>query len=122
MSQTRPLGLELFDWKPATNPGTSRDSSFVSVEEHTQYTTATLMQRDAPSRIDPDEDVVSVHDDSHSDIKMVSMHEEPDQHTKDSSPDSSAEDSHNPSDDSDMESDQDRGSSHYSDSSSGHGS
>ena len=78
-----------------------------------------LMQRDAPNWMDPDEDVVSVHDDSQSDIEMVSAHE-PDQHTNDSSPDSGTEDSHNPSDDSDMESNQDRVSRHHSDSSSAH--
>ena len=65
------------------------------------------MQRDAPSCIDSDnDDLVSVHNDPHSDIKMVSTHEQLEQHTEDSSPDSGAEDSHNPSDDSDMESDQ----------------
>ena len=120
MSRTRPPGPELFDWKPAINPGTSRDSSFISVEEHIQYTTAALRQRDAPSQIDPNEDVVSLHNDSYSDVEMVSTHEQQDQHTEDSSPDSSAEDIHNPSDNSDMESDQDQGSSHHSDSSSGH--
>ena len=78
-----------------------------------------LMQRDAPNWMDLDEDVVSVHDDSQSDIEMVSAHE-PDQHTDDSSPDSGTEDSHNPSDDSDMESNQDRVSCHHSDSSSAH--
>ena len=119
-SRTRPLGLELFDWKPATNPGASGDSSFVSIEEHIQYTMTALMQRDAPSRIDPDEDMVSVHDDSQYDIKMVSTHEEPDHHTEDSSPDSGTEDSNNLSDDSDMESDQDQGFSHHLDSGSDH--
>ena len=113
-AHVRPFVHQAFDWKPAANPGGSGDCSFVSIEEHTQYTTATLMQRDAPNQVDPDEDVVSIQDDSQSDIEMVSAHE-PHQHTEDSSPDSGAEDSHNPSDDSDMESNQDRGSSHHSD-------
>ena len=120
-SQTQPWGSDLFGWKSAVNPGTSGNSSVVSVEEHTHYTTATVMQRDAPSCIDSDDDdVVSIHNDPHSDVEMVSTHEQPEQHTEDSSPDSGAEDSHNPSDDSEMESDQDRHSGHHSDSSSGH--
>ena len=65
---------------------------------------ATLMRRDAPHRIDPDEDIVSICDSS--DVEMVSTHEY-DQETEDSSPDSGAEDSHRPSDGYDMESDQD---------------
>ena len=69
--------------------------------------------------MDPDEDMVSVHDDSQSDIEMVSGHE-PDQHTDDSSPDSGTEDSHNPSDDSGMESNQDWVSGHHLDLSSAH--
>ena len=106
-SQTQPWGLDLFSWKSGVNPGTSGNSSFVSVEEHTQYTMAALMQSDAPSCIDSnDDDLVSIHNDLHSDIEMVSTHEQPEQHTEDSSPDSGAEDSHNPSDDSDMESNQ----------------
>ena len=73
---------------------------------------AALMRRDAPHRIDPDEDMVSIHDSS--DIEMVSTHEY-DWETEDSLPDSDAEDSHHPSDGSDKESDQDRGSSQHSD-------
>ena len=88
-SWTPPLGSEPFDWKPAADPGGSGNSSFVSIEEHTLYTTATLMQRDAPSQMDPNEkDMVTILD-SHSDIEMMSTHEEPDQHTEDSSSDSS---------------------------------
>ena len=120
-SRTRPWGMDLLGWKQAVNPGKSGDSSFVGVEEHTQYTTATLMQRDAPSHIDSDgDDVVSIHDDPASNIEMVSTHEQPDQHSEDSSPDSGTEDSHNSSDNSEMESNQDRDSGHHSDSSSGH--
>ena len=120
-SWTQPWGSDLFSWKSAVNPGTSGNSSFVSVEEHTQYTTTALMQRDAPSCIDSDDDdVVSVHNNPHSDVEMVSTHEQPEQHTEDSSPNSGTEDSHNPSDDSEMESDQDWHSGHHSDSSSGH--
>ena len=78
------------------------------------------MKRDAPSWIDPDEDVVSVHD-SQSDIEMVSAHEH-DQQTEDSSPDSGTENSHHPSDDSNMESDQDQDSGRHSDSGSDPGS
>ena len=73
---------------------------------------ATLMRRDAPHWIDPDEDIAFIHDSSA--IEMVSTHEY-DRETEDSSPDSGAEDSHHPSDGSDMESDQDRGSGRHSD-------
>ena len=65
---------------------------------------AALMRRDALHRIDPDEDILSIHDSS--DIEMLSNHED-DRETEDSSPDSGAEDSHHLSDGSDMESDQD---------------
>ena len=92
-------------------PAVPGNSSFVSVKEHSEFTTATLMRRDAPHRIDPDEDIVSVHDSS--DIEMVSTHEY-DQETEDSSPDSDAEGSHHPSDGSNMESDQDQGSGQHS--------
>ena len=94
------------------NPGHTRNSSFVSVEEHSEFTMATLMRRDAPHRVDPDEDIVSIHDSS--DVEMVSTHEY-DWETGNSSPDSGAEDSHHLSDGSNMESDQDRGSSGHSD-------
>ena len=60
---------------------------------------AALMRRDAPHRINPDEDIVSICDSSN--IEMVSTHEY-DRETEDSSPDSDAEDSHHPSDGSDM--------------------
>ena len=73
---------------------------------------AALMKRDAPHRIDPDEDVVFICDSS--DIEMVSNHEY-DRETEDSSPHSGAEDSHHPSDGSDIESNQDRGSGLHSD-------
>ena len=73
---------------------------------------AALMRRDAPHRIDPDEDIVSIRDSS--DIEMMSTHEY-DRETKDSLPDSDAEGSHHPSDGSNMESDQDQGSSRHSD-------
>ena len=111
-AQTWPPGLELYSWKQAADPGHNGNSSFVSIEEHSEFTTAALMKRDAPCRIDLDEDIVSIHD-SQSDVEMVSTHEY-DRETEDSSPDSSAENSHHPSDGSDMESDQDWGSGHHS--------
>ena len=77
------------------------------------------MRRDAPHKIDPDEDIVSVWDSS--DIEMLSTHEY-DQETEDSSPDSDAEGSHHPSDLSDMESNQDQGSGPHSNWNSGQGS
>ena len=118
---TRPWGLDSFGWNPSANSRASRNSSFVSVEEHTKYTTTALMQRDAPSWIDPSkDDIVSIHDDPESDVKMESIHEKWEHHTEDSSPDSGPEDSNNPSNDSDMESDQDQGSGHHLDSSSSH--
>ena len=111
-AQTRPPGPELHSQMQNANPGRTGNSSFVSIEEHSEFTTAALMRRDALHRIDPDEDIVSIHDSS--DVEMVSTHEY-DQETKDNSPDSGAEDSHHLSDGSDMESDQDRGSGHHSD-------
>ena len=98
--------------KQNTNPSHTGNSSFVSIEEHSEFTMATLMRRDAPHRIYLDEDIVSIHDSS--DIEMVSNHEY-DQETKDSSPNSGAEDSHHLSDGSNMESNQDRGSGCHSD-------
>ena len=63
-SRACPWGTDLFGWKPTINPRTSRNSSFVSVEEHAEFTTAALTQRDAPCRpISDDDDIVSVHDD-----------------------------------------------------------
>ena len=105
-AQTRPPGPELHSRKQNVKPGLSGNSSFVSVKEHSEFTTATLMRRDAPHKIDPDEDIVSIRDSS--DIEMVSTHEY-DRETEDSLPDSDAEGSHHPSDGSDMESDQDQG-------------
>ena len=60
-----------------------------------QYTMTALMQRDAPSWIDPmasSEDdiisihdgIISIHDNPQSDVEMESDHEQPEQHTKDS--------------------------------------
>ena len=120
VAQTWPQGSELYSWKQAADPGSTGNSSFVSMEEHRQFTTATLMKRDAPSWIDPDEDVVFVCD-SQSDIEMVLAHEH-DQQTEDSLPDSGTENSHHPSDDSNMESNQDWGSGHHFDSGSDPGS
>ena len=34
VAQTRPLGLELYSWKQAADPSHTRNSSFVSMEEH----------------------------------------------------------------------------------------
>ena len=103
----------------SANPGRTGNSSFVSVKEHSEFTMATLMRRDAPHQLDPDEDIVSIHDSS--DVEMVSTHEY-DRETKNSLPDSGAEDSHHPSDGFNMESDQDQGSGHHSDSDSKQGS
>ena len=103
-AQTRPPGSGLHSWKQNANPSHTGNSNLVSIEEHSEFTMATLMRRDALHRIDLDEDIVSICDSS--DIEMVSTHEY-DQETEDSSPDSDAEDSHHPSDGSDMESDQD---------------
>ena len=97
------------------NPGTSGNSSFISVEEHTGLTTATLMQRDAPHRSSFDkDDVVSIQEDQQSDVEMVSVIEHPGLQTEDSSADSAAGDSDHHSNDSEMESDQDRGCGHHS--------
>ena len=41
-SGAHPWATDLFGWKPTVNPRTSRNSSFVSVEEHAKFTTATL--------------------------------------------------------------------------------
>ena len=112
-ARTRPLGPELHSWKQNANPSHTGNSSFVSVKEHSKFTTAALMRRDAPHQIDLDEDILSIHDSS--DIEMLSNHED-DRETEDSSSDSGAEDSHHLSDGSDIESDQDRGSSCHSDS------
>ena len=79
----------------------------MSVEEHTQLTTATLMQRDASCRsiFDEDDDVISIHEDRQSDVEMVSAIWQPEQHTEDSLADSATGDSDHNSNDSDMESD-----------------
>ena len=61
-AQIQPLGSEPYSWEQATDPGHPGDSIFISVEEHSLYTTAALLERDAPSRMDPDEELVSVHD------------------------------------------------------------
>ena len=111
-ARTQPPGPELHSWMQSASPGRNGNSSFVSIEEHSEFTMAALMRRDAPHRVDPDEDIVSIRDSS--DVEMVSTHEY-DRETKKSSPDSGVEDSHHPSDGSDMESDQDRGSDHHSD-------
>ena len=117
-SQAHPWGTDLFGWKPTVNPGTSRNSSFVSVEEHAEFTTAALTRRDAPCwLISDDDDIVSVHDDQQSNEEMASVVGHPEQHTKDSSADSAAGGSNHPSD-SEMESDYDRESHHCLDPSS----
>ena len=110
-ARTRPLGPELHSQKQNANPGRTGNSSFVSIAEHSEFTMAALMRRDAPHQMDPDEDKVSICDSSN--IEMLPNHEY-DWETEDSSPDSGAEDSHHLSDGSDMESDQDRGSGHHS--------
>ena len=93
------------------NPGHTGNSSFVSVEEHSELTMAALMKRDAPHPVDPDEDIVSIRDSS--DIEMVPTNEY-NRETENNSPDSGAENSCHPSDSSNMEFDQDRGSGHHS--------
>ena len=93
------------------NPSHTGNSSFVSIEEHSKFTMAALMKKDASHLVDPDKDIVSIRDSS--DIEMVPTHEY-DRETESSSPDSGAENSHHPSDSSDMEFDQDRGSGHHS--------
>ena len=103
-ARTRPPGPELHSQMQNANPSYTGNSSFVSIEKHCEFTMAALMRRDAPHQIDPDKDIVSIHDSS--DVEMVSTHEY-DWETEDSSPDSGAEDSHHPSDGSNMESDQD---------------
>ena len=114
-SRVHPWGTDLFGWNPAMNPRTSRNSSFISVEEHAELTTATLTRRDAPHwPISDDDDIVSVHDDQQSDEEMASVVGHLEQHTKDSSADSAAGGSNHPSD-SEMESDYDQESHHCSD-------
>ena len=106
--------MELLGWRSAVDPGPSGNSSFVSVDEHTEFTTATLTRRDAPHRpISDDDDIVSIHDDPQSNEEMASMVCHPEQHTKDSSADSATEGSNHPSD-SEMESDCDWESHHHS--------
>ena len=111
-ARTQPPGSDLHSWKQNAKPSRTGNSSFVSIKEHSKFTMAALMRRDAPHWIDPDEDMVSICDLSN--IEMVSAHEY-DRETEDSSPDSDAENSHHPSDGSDFESDQDRGSGRHSD-------
>ena len=41
-SRTRPWGTELFGWKSSINQGASGKSSFISVEEHAEFTIAAL--------------------------------------------------------------------------------
>ena len=48
-ARTRLLGPELHSWKQNAKPSRTRNSSFVSVEEHNEFTTAALMRRDAPA-------------------------------------------------------------------------
>ena len=111
-AQTQPPGLGLHSQMQSADPSHTRNSSFVSIEENSKFTMAALMRRDAPHRVDLDEDIVSILDSSN--IEMVSTHEY-DWETGNSSPDSGAEDSHHLSDGSNMESNQDRGSGRHSD-------
>ena len=41
-SRTHAWGTELPGWRPAMDPRPSGNSSFVSVDEHTKFTTAAL--------------------------------------------------------------------------------
>ena len=57
----------------------------MSVDEHTEFTTATLTQRDAPGRsVSDDDDIVSIHDDRQSDEEMASVDGHPEQYMEDS--------------------------------------
>ena len=47
-SRTWPWGTDLFIWVPPVDRGDSWNSSFISVDEHIQYTTTELIQRDDP--------------------------------------------------------------------------
>ena len=88
---THPYEAGLYSWKSTINPSHSRNSSFVSIEEHTQLTTATLMQWDAPCRsVLNEDDMVSIHEDRQSDVEMISVIEQTAQFTEDSSADSAA--------------------------------
>ena len=114
--------MELLGWRSAVDPGPSGNSSFVSMDEHTEFTTTTLTRRDAPCQpISDNDDIVSIHDDPQSDEEMASVVGHPEQHTKDSSADSITEGSNHPSD-SEMQSDYDRESHHHLDPGSDHSS
>ena len=58
VARTWPPGLELHSQMQNANPDHTGNSSFVSIEEHSEFTMAALMRRDAPHRIDPNEDIV----------------------------------------------------------------
>ena len=104
-SRAHALGMELPGSGTARGPRPSGNSSFVNVDEHTEYTTTALTRRDALHwPISDNDDIVSIHDDQPSDEEMVSMTSHPEQHTKDSSADSAAEGSNHHTD-SQMESD-----------------
>ena len=97
------------------DPRPSGNSRFVSVDEHTEFTTAALTRRNALRwPISDDDDIVSIHDGPQSNEEMASVVGHPEQHTEDSSADSTAEGSIHPSD-SEMESDYDRESHHHLD-------
>ena len=44
MSRAQPWGSVLPGWEPHRVPGSSQDSSIISLDDYSQYTTAELMQ------------------------------------------------------------------------------
>ena len=125
VSWSQPWGTSLHCWEPPRALAGSRDSSIISVDDHTQYTTNELMQQDDSSwdhsASSSGNDIIPLNDPL-SDVEMYSSNERQEQHTKDSSPDSNSEGSNHPSRDSDQESEHDQGSGHNSDSSFNHSS
>ena len=107
------------DWKGPTIQGGSRDSSIVSLDDHSLYTTAQLIQWDNPSwdhsASSSGNDIIPIHDllfdeDMDIDNDQLEWRDHPAQHTEDSSPDSGLELDNHPS----------SGSGHNSDSDSDH--
>ena len=116
-AQANSWGNELRGWHPSTGVWEgSLDSSIVSLDDHTQFTTKHLMERDDPSWnrsiISGGDDIELIHDSS--DAEMISNPGLLEQHSEDSSPDSTPEDAGDPNAVSVI----DPGSSHHSDSSS----
>ena len=94
-AQANSWGTELQGWHPSIGIREgSMDSSIVSLDNHSQFTTKHLIERDGPSRnrsiISGGNDIESIHDSSNA--EMISNPGLPEQHSKDSSPDSAPED------------------------------